>query len=81
MGAETMRTTIKLDDELLRKVLKYDGNRDLPKSRLVEKAFRTLVRRERGRRSFRLRMAEARADAARGRVPDPGREPRGGARR
>ena len=79
-----MRTTIKLDDKLLRKVLEYEGNRSLPKSRLVEKAFRTLVRRERGRRSFRLRMAEVRAGAARGRVPDPvpdpGRELGGGAR-
>lgn len=75
-----MRTTIKLDDELLRKALEYDSNRSLPKSRLVEKAFRMLVRRERGRRSFRLRMAEVRADAARGRAPDPGRELRGGAR-
>ena len=75
-----MRTTIKLDDKLLRKVLEYEGNRSLPKSRLVEKAFRTLIRRERGRRSFRLRMAEVRAGAARGRVPDPGRELGGGAR-
>ena len=71
-----MRTTIKLDDELLKQALEYDGNRGLSKSRLVEKAFRALVRRERRRRGFRLKMAGMRAGAARGRSP----EPRGGAR-
>lgn len=71
MGAETMRTTIKLDDELLKQALEYDGNRGLSKSRLMERAFRMLIRRERGRRSFRLKMVEMRAAAARGRAPEP----------
>lgn len=71
-----MRTTINLNDELLRQALEYDGNRGLSNSRLLEKAFRTLIRREQGRRSFRMRLAEMRADAARDRTP----EPRGGAR-
>ena len=53
-----MRTTIKLDDELLKQTLEYDGNRGLSKSRLVEKAFRALVRRERRRRSFRLKWSQ-----------------------
>ncbi len=70
-----MRTTLKLDDKLLAQAREYDGNRDLSNSRLVEKAFRALIRRERLRRSFRMKMAEIRADAARGRAP----EPRGGA--
>lgn len=71
-----MRTTINLNDELLRQALEYDGNRGLSNSRLLEKAFRTLIRREQGRRSFRMRLAEMRADAARYRTP----EPHGGAR-
>ena len=70
-----MRTTLKLDDKLLAQALEYDGNRGLPKSRLVEKAFRALIRRERCRRSYRMKMAEIRAGAVRGRAPGP----RGGA--
>lgn len=71
-----MRTTINLDDELLRQALEYGGNRGLSKSRLLEKASRMLIRREQGRRGFRMRLAEMRADTARDRAP----EPRGGAR-
>lgn len=69
-----MRTKLKLDDKLLAQAREYDGNRDLSNGRLVDKAFRALIRRERLRRDFRMRMAEIRADAARGRAP----EPRGG---
>ena len=72
-----MRTTINLDNELLRQALEYDGNRGLSKSRLLEKALRMLIRREQGRRSFRMRLAEMRADTAR----DHAAEPRGGARK
>ena len=72
-----MRTTLKLDDKLLAQAREYDGNRGLSNSRLVEKAFRALIRRERLRRSFRMRMAEIRADAARGRAPAPRGEAQG----
>ena len=71
-----MRMRLKLDDKLLAQALEYDGNRGLPKSRLVEKAFRALIRRERCRRSYRMKMVEIRAGAARRRAP----RPRGGAR-
>ena len=69
-----MRTTLKLDDKLLAQAREYDANRDLSNGRLVDKAFRALIRRERLRRDFRMRMAEIRADAARARAS----EPRGG---
>lgn len=66
-----MRTKLKLDDKLLAQAREYDGNRGLSNSKLVKKAFRALIRRERLRRSFRMKMAEIRADAARGRAPEP----------
>ena len=71
-----MRTTINLDNELLRQALEYDGNRGLSKSRLLEKALRMLIRREQGRRSFRMRLAELRADDARARAAEPRGEAR-----
>ena len=56
MGPETMRTTINLDDELLAKA--RARTEPMSHTRLMDMAFRTLVRRERGRGRFRLKWSQ-----------------------
>ena len=51
--AQTMRTTINLDDELLAKA--RARTEPMSHAKLMEMAFWALIRRERGRRSFRLK--------------------------
>ena len=48
-----MRTTLNLDDELLAKA--RARTELMSHAKLMEMAFRALIRRERGRRSFRLK--------------------------
>ena len=55
-GIETMRTTINLDDELLAKA--RARTEPMSHTRLMDMAFRTLVRRERGRGRFRLQWSQ-----------------------
>ena len=64
-----MRTTLALDDELLKTAQAYTGLRE--KSALVREALRALIGRESARRLARLGGSEPDLKAARRRRPKP----------
>jgi Arc/MetJ family transcription regulator len=64
-----MRTTLSLDDELLRKAQSYTGLRE--KSALVREALRALIERESARRLARLGGSEPDLSVAPRRRPNP----------
>ena len=64
-----MRTTVTLDDELIKKAQKYTGITE--KSALIREALKSLVAREAGRRLVALGGTDPTATAAPRRRPEP----------